>query len=459
MLYKILYIFLGSIYLNCYALKVEINKGVVSPDPIAIVDFFTETGESSDEGTEISNIIISDLSLSGLFSPIDKNAFIEDKETLSKTKPNLQNWSILKARFLVYGTIANESRSKLNISFNLIDVITGQTMLSVSVSGNKSNTREIAHKIADYIYERVHNEQGYFDTKIAYVETADNKNPEKRKTKIVLIDQDGFNPRDLTNGKCLDIMPKFSNSNNKIAIISCSDDKRSPLGQSAHVYLVDIRSGSKTLLISEQIMKSLIKKNNGKPIQMTYAPHFSPDGTEVVLAIIFDGKSAIYKMNLLSNSLTQLTEHVGIDTSPCFSNDGTKIVFTSNREGTEAIYVMNSDGSDVKRISKEGGKYSQPRWSPRGDLIAFAKQTAGQFFIGVMKTDGSSERLISNGYLVECPDWSSNGRYIVYSAQPDKKSKSVIAITDLTGNYSRIIKTSKDASYPAWSPSEKVLNK
>ncbi|MDR2598476.1 MAG: Tol-Pal system protein TolB [Holosporales bacterium] len=435
-----------------YALKIEIKSGQVKPDPIAIVDFYDDGGDDSQDGSELCDIIKSDLELSGLFVPIDSNVFLETKKDLAMRGPNLKNWGVLNARFLVHGKVVSRF-GNITVTFKLIDVVTGDVMLSIEVKGTKSNFRKLAHSIADYIYKRITNEDGYFGTNIVYVETAYNKVSSKRRTRLIKIDQDGQDPRPLTDGSELVVTPRYSGDGNMIAYIAYNDRGNGALGKSAQVYILDLSSGARRLMINESLMKNLIKKNHGNPVQMTYAPRFSPNGEEAVCAIIIDGKSAIYKINFVDNKLIQLTQHEGIDTSPCFSPDGKQIVFTSNRAGKEAIYLMNTDGSDQKKISSGDGKYSQPVWSPRGDLIVFSKQKGGLFFIVVMKTDGSGERSITSGYLVEAPCWSSNGRYIVYSGQSGPGAKNVISIVDLTGLHIRQIETHGDGSYPAWSPS------
>ena len=444
MFFRILLILFCLVNSLANALKIEINRGVVKPDPIAIAFY-------GDKGQEVEEIVKSDLLLSGLFEPIPEEAFIEDKNQLEKNGANLKNWQVLNIRFLLYGKAFRES-NKIFANFELLDVVTGQTMLSLKVDGTETQLRKVAHSIADFAYERITNEQGYFNTNIVYVETSYNKVSSKRKTRLVKIDQDGFNPRNLTDGSELVLTPRFSPDGKTIAYISYSDKAKDVLGKSAHVYIMNANLGTKQLMINKKIMRLLIQKNHGNPVQMTYAPRFSPDGQKAVLAIIIDGKSAIYVIDLTTNELKQLTEHKCIDTSPCFSNDGKQIVFTSNRDGREAIFVMDADGSNQKRISQGEGKYSQPIWSPRGDLIAFSKQRGREFYLGIIKPDGSGERLINSGYLVEAPCWSSNGRYLVFSMQPSSKQKVGIAVVDITGHHSRVIETRKDAAYPAWSP-------
>src|SRR5690606_14460634 len=54
-------------------LEIDVNKGTIEPLPIAITDFLSGDGL----GAEIAAVISADLRRSGLFQPIQKEAFIE----------------------------------------------------------------------------------------------------------------------------------------------------------------------------------------------------------------------------------------------------------------------------------------------------------------------------------------------------------------------------------------------
>jgi len=120
------------------------------------------------------------------------------------------------------------------------------------------------------------------------------------------------------------------------------------------------------------------------------------------------------------------------------------------------LYVMDADGKNVKRISFGKGRYATPVWSPRGDLIAFTKITGGKFFIGVMEANGKRERLLAEGFLVESPTWSPNGRVLMFFREKPISKKggkiSKLYSIDLTGHNEREVLTPMDASDPAWSP-------
>lgn len=290
----------------------------------------------------------------------------------------------------------------------------------------------MTHIIADSIYGRATGETGVFDSKIIFVEDINNdrKNPKKR---LMIMDWDGFNPQPLTDGKNLVLTPRISPDAKKVAFLAY-------IKEQPRVYIMDL--------------KTKAYKELGHFPGMTYAPRFSPDSSNVVLSYEKEGASAVYIMEIASGKLTQLTEHRSIDTSPCYSHDGKQIAFVSDRDGATkpGIFVMDADGSNVRRITLGKGRYFEPAWSPRGDLIAFTKQVEGTFYIGVISPDGTGERLIAQGYLVESPTWSPNGRYIMYSREGSIRDKSQIDMIDLTGRNRRKIPTPKGAASGSWSP-------
>lgn len=426
----LLIIFYLSIDLNA-GLKIEITKGDVQPDPIAIVDFHNPD-EIENLGENIAKVLTNDLEASGLFIAIGKSAFLQTSDSLAKDGPKMGSWRPLKARFLVYGEVKSVGPGKIAISFRLFDVVTGQQMMGFKFDGEQKNWRRMAHMIADKIYGRTTGETGVFDSKIAFIENMNN-NRKDPKNRLMMMDWDGHNPHPLTDGSQLVLTPRISPDAKKVAYLAYNKDR-------LRIYIMDLKTKS--------------TKELGHFPGMTIAPRFSPDSKRIVFSFEKSGCSAVYVMDLDSGNLKQLTEHKCIDTSPCFSPDGKQIVFVSDRDGKPNLFVMNDDGSDVKRISfgKSIARYFQPVWSPRGDLIVFTKQTEGTFYIGVITPDGSGERLISSGYLVESPTWSPNGRYIMYTREASLRDKSQIDMIDLTGRNRRRIPTKKGATDGSWSP-------
>ena len=413
-------------------LKIDITSGYTEPTPIGINDFIGFTEEEKDVAKQITKLVIADLNNSGLFKVIDPKAYIQ-RITNPNIMPKFADWKIINAQALIIGSTKLETNGNIRIEFRLWDVFAEQQMAGWAFNTARSNWRQISHRIADKVYERLTGEIGYFDTRIAYI--AESGPAKKRIKRLAIMDQDGANHRFLTNGTNLVLTPRFSPSQQELTYLSY-------IGRIPRVYLLDIETGKQEIV--------------GDFPGMTFAPRFSPFGDQVIMSLASEGNSDIYSYNLKTNIRKQLTTYRGIDTSPSYAPNGKKIAFNSDRGGTPQIYVMNSNGKKIKRISFGKGNYSTPVWSPRGDYIAFTKFFNKTFYIGVMTPEGKGERIIAKGFLVEGPTWTPNGRMIGYTKKDypikKKEGKTRIFLIDLTGFHEKEIITPLEASDPAWSP-------
>lgn len=404
--------------------QLDLTKGNIQPLPIAIVDF---SGEN-ENNTLISGVITNNLRRSGIFSPIDKAAFIEKISNID-TPPQFSSWKVINAQALVTGRITKQSDGRLKVEFRLWDVLAGNQLTGSQYFASNTNWRRIAHIISDSIYERLTGEKGYFDSRIVFVAESGPKG--NRVKKLSIMDQDGFNMRSMTDGRSIVLTPRFSPSSQDITYMSFSNDE-------PKVYLFNLETGQREVV--------------GNFPGMTFAPRFSPDGHKIVMSLQQGGSSNLFEMDLRNRQTMRLTSGSSLDTAPCYSPDGSKIVFESDRGGNQQLYVMSSDGSGIKRISFGDGSYSQPVWSPRGDLIAFTKRQGGQFSIGVMKVDGSGERLLVSGYHNEGPTFSPNGRVIMFFRDPGGEGGPSLYSVDISGRNEQKISMQGYASDPAWSP-------
>lgn len=410
-------------------LEIDINGAMRDPMPIAIPEMIHDGFWVGQYAGKIRKVIIADLERSGLFRVINENSYIQEFSSMDE-EPAFIDWRAINAQALVQSAIRELDDKNLKIEMRLWDVYAESQLKAQSFTTTKDNWRRVAHVIADAIYERLTGESGYFDTRIVYVSES---GPATRRVKrLAIMDQDGENHKFLTSGAAMALTPRFSPNLQKITYMSYA-------GSTPKVYILDLETGKQELI--------------GHFPGMTFAPRFSPDSRKLLLSFASGGKSDIYEMDLKNRRSTQLTKNAGINTSASYSPDGSKIVFNSDRGGNQQLYVMNADGSDVQRISFGAGRYATPVWSPRGDYIAFTKMANGQFYIGVMYPDGSGERVIADGYLVEGPTWSPNGRVLMFFREErSHKVPAKLYSIDLTGHNERLIVTPAGASDPAWSP-------
>ena len=426
---------------NSHALiEVDITRGNLNPLPVAVSPLFidsTSENKISKElgnlniGLEISTIIENNLKKTGLFNPLNQDAFIQ-KPDIAHLKPRFEDWQLIKAQALITGKV-EMLENNLRIEFRLWDILAGREMLALAFTTVPNNYRRVGHIITDKVYQRLTGEQGYFDTRIIYV--AEEGPKTQRIKKLAIMDQDGANTKYLTLGNELVLTPRFNPTNQMVTYLSYFRNL-------PRVYLLDIETGVQEVV--------------GTFPGMTFAPRFSPDGKKIIMSFAKDGNSDIYTMNLESREVEQITDHPSIDTSPSYSPNGKFITFNSDRSGYQQIYVMRSDGSNVKRISFGTGIYGTPVWSPRGDLIAFTKLHKGKFYIGVMRVNGKGERLLTENYYQEAPSWSPNGRVLIFyretkSGDQGEGFSATLWSIDLTGYNERKVETLTDASDPSWS--------
>lgn len=411
------------------ALQIDITQGNIDPLPIAVVDFLGPGSQERQIGVDVAKVIGADLERSGLFRPLPSASYIERIQDVN-VQPRFGDWRVISAQALVTGQTIVEPDGRLKVEFRLWDIYAEQQITGLQFYTTPENWRRVAHIIADAIYERLTGEKGYFDTRIVHVSESGPKG--QRVKRLAIMDQDGFNPRMLTNGADLVLTPRFSPSNQEITYLSY-------FGNRPRVYLLDIETGQQEVV--------------GDFPGMTFAPRFSPDGQKIIMSLQRGGNADIYEMDLRSRQTRRVTNTAAIDTAPSYSPDGRYITFESDRGGSQQIYVMNADGSGAQRISFGTGRYATPVWSPRGDLIAFTKMIKGRFVIGIMKPDGTGERVLTEGYHNEGPTWSPNGRVLMFfrETRGENGGPSLWSV-DLTGYNERPVYTPAFASDPAWSP-------
>jgi TolB protein len=411
---------------------IDITRARTDPIPIAIPDF-AGTGDAQRIGRDIARIVQANLRNSGLFRPVERQAFLQTPEAAAQT-PRFQDWRVIGATALTTGR-ADLQGDRVRVEFRLWDVLPEQQLQGTAFTAPTGNWRRIAHLISDVIYERLLGEKGYFDTRVVYV--AESGPRDRRARRLAIMDQDGENHRFLTDGSVQALTPRFHPNAQQIAFMSYANNQ-------PRVYLFNLDSGRQEVL--------------GNFPGMTLSPRFAPDGRAVVLSAVRGGDANIFVVDLGSRRERQLTAGGGLDVSPSFSPDGAQIVFNSDRGGDQQLYVMDAGGGGVRRISFGRGRYATPVWSPRGDLIAFTRFGGGSFAIGVMRPDGSGERILSEGWQMEGPTFAPNGRVMMfYRESPARDARgggysSRLASIDIAGFNERQIATPTDASDPAWSP-------
>ena len=178
-------------------LVVDINRGHLDPTPVAVPDFLGETDQERRLGADIAAVIANNLARSALFDPIDPSAYIEQITSVN-TPPRFPDWRLIDAEALLVGSVDITDEGAINVDFRLWDVLAQQQLAGLRYTTSTDSWRRVAHKVSDAIYERLTGEQGYFDTRVVFIDESGPKT--NRIKRLAIMDQDGANPSFLTNG-------------------------------------------------------------------------------------------------------------------------------------------------------------------------------------------------------------------------------------------------------------------
>lgn len=102
---------------------------------------------------------------------------------------------------------------------------------------------------------------------------------------------------------------------------------------------------------------------------------FSPDGARLVFTVTGPVKGAtrprsIWRLDVASRRLRQLTFSGKSDSAPRWSPDGSSIGFISDRAGPAQLYLLPMDGGEAERLVDSTERVEAFRWSPDGGRIA-----------------------------------------------------------------------------------------
>jgi TolB protein len=412
-------------------LRIEITEGVVEPMPYAVPAFVAETPQAQPYAEEITQVIASDLTGTGLFREVPRDAHISRVSSFG-APVQFADWKAINAQALITGAVTADGAGRVVVKFRVWDVFAGTELgQGMQFASDTSGVRRLAHKVADQVYSRLTGEQPYFDSRVVFVSETGPK--DERQKRLGVMDYDGANVQYLTDASALVLAPRFSPDGGRVLYTSYASGF-------PRIHIVDVGA----------VNSRVLQAGGG---EMTFAPRFSPNGQQVIYSLTNGSNTDIFSMDVASGVTRQLTSAPSIETAPSFSPDGSRIVFESDRSGTQQLYVMSASGGEAQRISFGEGRYGTPVWSPRGDRIAFTKQNAGRFHIGVMKTDGSEERLLTASFLDEGPTWAPNGRVIMFARETQgAQGASALYTVDISGRNLQRVRTPAGASDPSWGP-------
>ncbi|MBE7220779.1 MAG: Tol-Pal system protein TolB, partial [Caulobacteraceae bacterium] len=178
------------------------------PVTVAVTNF----GGEADAGAKLSSVVTNDFKRCTFIQPVDSASFPEP--VTDPDAPNLGAWKATNAQFVLTGR-TSRSGGSLNTAFRLWDLSNGSQVAGQQYTTDAANARRVAHIVADAVFTRVTGEKGFFDSRVVFVD--ETGSAEKRRKRLAIMDQDGFNVKYLTRGEDLVVTPRFSPSGQEVA--------------------------------------------------------------------------------------------------------------------------------------------------------------------------------------------------------------------------------------------------
>ncbi len=372
---------------------------------------------------KIASIVLADLERSGQFRGIDSGATSLDE----LSRPELTFWRQKAVDSLVTGSVTRLADGRFDVRFRLWDVARGADLGGQSYAVSAGDLRQSAHRIADFVYEKLTGDKGVFSTRIAYVTKAAGR------FNLWVADSDGENAQSALASPEPIISPAWSPNGAQLAYVSF--ESRKPV-----VYAHEVASGKRRLLANFRGSNS--------------APAWSPDGQTLALTLSRDGGSQLYLIDAAGGEPRRLSQSASIDTEPTYSPDGRSIYFVSDRGGSPQIYRMPATGGNAERVTFNGSYNVSPALSPDARWLTYISRINGAFKLHLMELASGATTAITDSAADESPSFAPNGKLIVYATQ--SQGRESLMITTLDGKLkARLAGQGGDIREPAWGPFQK----
>jgi Tol biopolymer transport system component len=225
---------------------------------------------------------------------------------------------------------------------------------------------------------------------------------------------DGSGVRRVTRAQDLEeVEPEWSPDGSKIAYSRGDTCQTEPLDVCNRIWTVDADGSQARRLIPRRLPGPLANR------EVSFqAPTWSPDGRRIAYeqSIWESQRSNLYVMNADGSRRRRLTR-LRNARSPAWSPDGAAIAFTHRpeRPGNREIYVLTLKTGKLRRLTRTKADESLPQWSPDGRRIVYQRWDDEGSDVFVMNADGSGQRNLSRRPGLDGgPAWSPGGGLIAF---------------------------------------------
>jgi TolB protein len=397
--------------------RVEISGVGATQVPIAVLKFRDEDKSPQ----RVAEIVRADLERSGFFR------LVEATNPLDETsQPAMSEWRSKASDALLVGSVSRLADGRFDVRFKLWDVVKGVEIGAQASAVDASELRRAAHRVADFVYQKLTGDKGVFSTQVAYVTKGGGVYT------LRVADSDGEGGQVALTSVQPIISPAWSPDGRELAYVSFEKQK-------AVVYAQELATSKRREIANFRGSNS--------------APAWSTDGKDLAVTLSRDKGSQIYLIGRNGDNLRRVTTSAAIDTEPVFAPDGRGIYFVSDRGGGPQIYRTTASGASVERVTFAGAYNISPAISPDGRTMAYISRVGGNAFRlhTLDLTTNAQPVALTDTSDDESPSFAPNGKLIIYASRA--QGRDVLMTTTLDGKIkARLVSTTADVREPVWGP-------
>lgn len=138
---------------------------------------------------------------------------------------------------------------------------------------------------------------------------------------------------------------------------------------------------------------------------------------------VFTCRGEVYLLNPKKNIALNLTEEIqGKSNYVSWTNDKEKILFTNNQEGNNEVYRLDIRSGELENLTNHPANDERGELSPDGKYLAFSsnRHGKGDQDIFVMDLDSKEVKNITQSTGLELiARWSNDGKYLYYGSNKE----------------------------------------